>query len=87
MPIFFVSLIKLYELGFEELQNIPEDQLSNLYDQRDEEIRRIMELQFMLACECNVSKADSDNMTPFELNNWFNLWKKKLSLENEKNSE
>jgi hypothetical protein len=54
---------------------------------REAEVFGIMELQFVLSYNANVSKEDSDNMTPFELDNWFELLKKQRKLEEEARRE
>lgn len=43
----------------------------------------MIETQFVLSYYGNVSKEDSDNMTPFELNEWYKLVKKQKQLEAE----
>lgn len=43
-----------------------------------------MSVQFTLAYMGHISKEDSDNMTPFELTNWYNMLKKQKELEDEK---
>jgi len=45
------------------------------------------EKQFILSYYGNVGKADSDNMTPTELDRWFKLVKKRKELEEEQAKE
>lgn len=40
-----------------------------------------MERQFLLSHLSHVAKEDTDNMTPFELDNWFELLKKRREEE------
>lgn len=82
MLTYFVSLIYLYEKGFEQIDNLPEETLEAFYKLRESEVSYIMEVQFMLSYLGNISKTDSDNMTWFELNNWFKLLKKQKEIEN-----
>lgn len=86
MPTYFVTLIELYRVGFDKLDDLPSEEFDMFMKLREGEIEEIMSLQFMLAYLGNISKADSDNMTPFELRNWFNLLKKQKELEAERNS-
>lgn len=53
---------------------------------REHKIEEIMSDQFMLAYLGNISKKDSDEMTPFELRNWFELLKKQKELEANRSS-
>jgi hypothetical protein len=48
---------------------------------RENEIMRIMELQFVLSYLGHISKEDSDNMTLFELKQWYEMLKKQRKLE------
>lgn len=80
-PICFVSLTQLYKDGLDQIENLPEDTLKVFYQNRENEIANIMETQFILSYLGNISKMDSDEMTPFELQNWFNLLKKQKELE------
>jgi hypothetical protein len=41
----------------------------------------------VLAYLGNVSKKDSDEMTPYELKSWYSLLKKRKALEDEKANE
>jgi hypothetical protein len=79
-----VSLITIYKEGFEKLDELDEETLGAFYKMREAEISYIMEVQFILSYLGNISKTDSDNMTWFELNNWFSLLKKQKELENER---
>ena len=55
---------------------------------REMEIEKTMSTQFMLSYLGNISKADTDNMTPFELKNWFKLLQRQKELESDRrNSE
>ena len=54
---------------------------------REDEINNIMELQFVLSYLGNISKFDSDEMTPFELRSWYNILKKQKAREEEKINE
>lgn len=87
MPICFVNIITLYLEGFEILDNFDEDELQALLELRENEVLGIMELQFVLAYQANVSKEDTDNMTPFELSNWFELLKKQKQVEYDQEKE
>ncbi len=82
MPTCFVSLIHLYDIGFNELDNLSEDIYKSFDEARQIEINDMMEKQFLLSYSGNISKADSDDMTPFELLSWVNLLKKIKSIEN-----
>ena len=84
MPISFVSLIYLYSMGFEKLDSLPEEDLKGFYKLRENEIESMLELQFILSYLGNISKADSDEMTPFELTNWYRLLKKQKEIEAER---
>lgn len=84
MPICFVSLITLYKEGFEKLDDLPEEIQQEFYKVRESEISHMLELQFILSYLGNISKADSDEMTWFELNNWFKLLKKQKDIENQR---
>lgn len=53
---------------------------------RERKIEEIMSDQFILAYLGNISKKDSDEMTPFELKNWFELLKKQKELEADRSS-
>lgn len=81
-----MSLIYLHKVGFEKLDELPEETIKNFYAIRENEIERIMETQFVLSYLGNISKKDSDEMTPFELNNWLNLLKKRKEAENKKDT-
>lgn len=84
MPICFVSLITLYKEGFEKIDDLPEEIQQEFYKVRESEISYMLELQFILSYLGNISKADSDEMTWFELNNWFRLLKKQKDIENQR---
>lgn len=84
MPICFVSLITLYKEGFEKIDELPEEIQQEFYKVRESEISHMLELQFILSYLGNISKADSDEMTWFELNNWFKLLKKQKDIENQR---
>lgn len=84
MPICFVSLITLYKEGFEKIDDLPEEIQQEFYKVRESEISHMLELQFILSYLGNISKADSDEMTWFELNNWFKLLKKQKDIENQR---
>jgi hypothetical protein len=71
----------LYEVGFDKLDELDDDTLERFYKLRESEIRKMMETQFILSYMANVSKADSDEMTPYELNNWVEILKKQKDLE------
>lgn len=47
----------------------------------------MMEKQFILSYFANISKEDSDNMTPTELDRWVDLVKKRKELEAEQLNE
>jgi len=79
-----VSLITLYKEGFEKLDDLPEEIQQEFYKVRESEISHMLELQFILSYLGNISKADSDEMTWFELNNWFKLLKKQKDIENQR---
>lgn len=87
MPIFFVSIIYIYEKGFDKINEFPEDFLESINAARERELYGMMELQFLLSYLGNISKADSDEMTPFELNNWYEFLKKQKELESSRLSE
>jgi hypothetical protein len=82
-----VNLICLYETGFDKLKDFPEDFTKSLDANRMAEVSCIMEKQFLLSYMGNISKVDSDEMTPFELNNWFELLKKQKELETSQASQ
>lgn len=81
MPICFVSLITLYELGFDKLDDLSDDIIESINKAREVEISNMIELQFVLSYRGNISKADSDEMTPFELKMWYNFLKKQGEIE------
>lgn len=87
MPIYFVSLIYLYKEGFDKLEELPEKVLKEFMQLREIEIQNMMEIQFVLSYLGNISKEDSDEMTPFELKSWYNLMKKQKAMEAEKANE
>lgn len=87
MPTCFVSMIALYSIGFEKLNDLSEETILSIEKAREIEITNILELQFILSYLGNISKEDSDNMTPFELNNWYKLLKKQKELEASKVKE
>ena len=88
MPICFVSLIDIYlKHGFSSLDELSEEVLDSLYEAREIEISNIIEMQFVLSYMGNISKLDSDEMTWFELNNWFKLLRKQKELESKRNAE
>jgi len=80
-------MIALYELGFEKLNDLPDDTIESIEKYREIEISNLMELQFVLSYAANLSKKDTDEMTPFELNNWYKLLKKQKGIELEKIKE
>lgn len=82
MPTCFVSLTYLYSVGFDRLDELPKETLNRFYEIRENEVERMMEIQFILSYLGNISKKDSDDMTPFELDNWVRLLKKQKDLEN-----
>jgi hypothetical protein len=82
-----VSLIKIYELGFDKIDELDEEVQEAFYKVRENEINYMMEIQFILSYLGNISKQDSDEMTIFELHNWFNLLKKQKAIEAEKAKE
>jgi hypothetical protein len=79
-PICFVSLLSLYELGFDKLDELPENTIDNILKSREAEIKNMIEMQFVLAYHSNISKEDSDNMTPFEIKNWYNFLQKQSEI-------
>jgi len=46
-----------------------------------------MEMQFVLSYLGHVSKSDSDEMTWFEIHNWFKLLKKQKEAEAKRQEE
>ena len=76
-------MIHLYKIGFEAINEVPVVDSENLFKLRDDEIKDMLELQFMLSYKANISKEDSDNMTPFEITNWFNMLKERNRVEEE----
>ena len=82
-PIFFVSIIYLYIVGFEKLDELPDEILNDFMELRDAEIQNIMEVQFVLSYLGNISKHDTDEMTLYELRSWYNLIKKRKAMEAE----
>lgn len=74
-------------VGFDKLDSIPAADVENLFKLRDNEIKDMLELQFMLAYKVGISKADTDNMTIFELQNWFNLLKERVRIEEESSNK
>lgn len=88
MPICFVSLIEIYKRGsLEDIEELPEETLQSLYKSRENEISNMMEMQFVLAYLGHVSKNDSDEMTWFEINNWFKLIKQQKEIEAKRQEE
>lgn len=86
-PICFVSIIYLYVVGFDKLDKLHEEDMKAFMKLREVEIQNTMEIQFILSYLGNISKQDSDEMTPFELKSWFNLIKKQKAIEAEKANE
>ena len=84
MLICFVSLIALYEIGFDKLEELPYEIVEAFDKTRQNEILNMMELQFVLSYKGNISKQDSDEMTPFELGNWYEFLKKQVALDSGK---
>jgi len=80
-------MITLYSIGFDKLDELSEETVLSIEKAREIEIANIMELQFILSYLGNISKDDSDNMTPFELNNWYKLLKKQKELESKRVNE
>ena len=74
----------LYKEGFEKIDDLPDEIQQEFYKVRESEISHMLELQFILSYLGNISKADSDEMTWFELNNWFKLLKKQKDIENQR---
>lgn len=87
MPTYFDSLIYIYEIGFDKFDELPEEVIENIYIARESEINLMMEKQFILSYFANISKEDSDNMTPTELDRWIDLVKKRKELEAEQLNE
>lgn len=77
----------MYKEGLENIEDLPEETLEIFYKNRENEIANIMEMQFVLSYLGHVSKTDSDEMTPFELQNWFKLLKKQKELEAKRAAE
>jgi hypothetical protein len=86
MPICFVSLVYLYEVGFDKLNELPKKTLNNLLELRKSKIQEMMETQFVLSYYGKISKEDTDEMTPFELKNWFEFLKKQREIEADRSS-
>ena len=80
-PICFVSIIELYKYGFDTLDGLSQKLQTSFYEQREREVLDLMELQFVLSYAGNISKEDTDNMSLFELKNWFTLLKKQRQIE------
>jgi hypothetical protein len=80
-------MIVLYQIGFDRLEDFPKDVIESINKSRDDEITNMMETQFILSYLGNISKKDSDDMTPFELTNWYNFLKKQKDLENNRVQE
>lgn len=77
-----MSLIEIYlKHGFNSLDELPDKVIESLYEAREIQISNIMEMQFVLSYMGHISKTDSDEMTWFELNNWFKLLKKQKEVE------
>lgn len=84
MLIYFVSLVNIYlETGLDKLLELPKETLDSVLEARQNEIKSIMETQFALAYYANVSKQDSDNMTPTELDNWHKILVERKTKETE----
>lgn len=79
----FVSFITLYKIGFDSLKNMPSDIFKDLEIARAREIKYIMSKQFVLSYAAHLSKADTDNMTPYELDIWLDMVKEQNALEKE----
>lgn len=83
-----MSLIEIYKKGsLEDIDDLPEETLESLYVARENEISNMMEMQFVLSYMGHVSKQDSDEMTWFEINNWFKLLKKQKEIEAKRQEE
>ena len=83
-----MSLIEIYKKGsLEDIDDLPEETLESLYVARENEISNMMEMQFVLAYMGHVAKQDSDEMTWFEINNWFKLLKKQKEIEAKRQEE
>ena len=80
-------MIVLYQIGFDKIDELADDVVESINKTRDSEIANMMELQFILAYEGKIDKLSSDEMTPFELNNWYKLLKKQKDLENNRVQE
>lgn len=76
-----------YKEGFHKLDGLSPVDLESLNNIRRQEIERFMSLQVALSSIGNISIEATNEMSPFELNNMFELVKKKTELENKRNSE
>lgn len=83
MPISFTSLISLYLTGFDKMNDLPDEILEDLDKSRQIEISNMIEMQFVLSYHAHISKKDSDDMSIFELNNWYEFLKKQKALDAE----
>lgn len=61
--------------------------MESFYNIRKQEVEQFMSLQFALSSVGGISIEATNEMTPFEINNMFELLKKKNELENQRNSE
>lgn len=81
MPTFFVSLIELYNHGFNLLDTISPELLERFYEIREIEVSDIRSRQFMLTYYTHMTKEDVDNMTPYELDQHYELLVRQKELE------
>lgn len=77
----------MYKEGFSIFDDLSISDQENFYNLRSSEVKRMLEMQFVLATYSNISTQDTDKMTPFEIENMFEFLKKKNELEAQRNRE
>lgn len=77
----------MYKEGFSKLDDLAEEDLEAFYDIRYKALERFYNLQFTLNAVGHISIDSTNNMTPNELDNMFELLKKKVELESKRNTD
>ncbi len=72
---------KLFYPGLSKLDFLNNDIIEKLLQIRENKIIEMQEVQFALSYYGHVSKEDSNNMTPLEMQVWLDLLKEALKNE------
>lgn len=83
MPTFFVTIIELYRKGFNTLEELDEESINNFQELRKNTVEGLLKRQFELSYHTNMTKEDTDNLIPFELDYLYNLLVEQKNAENE----